>query len=175
MAVNNLLIAKRTMDPAHSWVFLNHMVFYGSKTRLNVDNTWRQVIKKCNKKCPYGWISLKSAVIMENNIFYLLLIFTDTMIRIRVPNIGSIRQSYISFKGTLSLDFRPIFLLKRFDLSPIWTGKKWFSELFRFRKNIQSRTQLFCLETEVFICLNYCFWVCTFFHLVVPLKSVRSL
>ena len=27
--------------------------------------------------------------------------------------------TYISFKGTLSLDFRPIFLLKRFDLSPI--------------------------------------------------------
>ena len=36
------------------------------------------------------------------------------------------------------------------------------------------------LDTDIYIFLNYCYWVCKhtqipFFHLIVPLKSVRSL
>ena len=89
----------------------------------------------------------------------------------------------------MSRDFRPLFF-------PKWTGNKGFANFFVFAK-IQSqsskiacpRSQRLCvhtnfsLDTDVLIFLNYCYWMykhthchpSTFFHLIVTLKSVRSL
>ena len=39
-----------------------------------------------------------------------------------------------TLKGTVSRDFWPIFLPKRFDLGPIWTGKNGFAIFFVFAK-----------------------------------------
>ena len=60
-----------------------------------------------------------------------------------------------------------------------------FCKLFRLREDIRSQSsKIACpLDMEIFIFLNYCYLVCTvnkatvstFFRLIVPLKSVRSL
>ena len=47
-------------------------------------------------------------------------------------------SSSVTLNGhwTVSRDFWPVLLI-RFDLGPIWTGKKRFRELFRFREDIR--------------------------------------
>ena len=65
--------------------------------------------------------------------------------------------------------FSTIFLLKRFNLGPIWTGENGFVNFFVLAKIFDSKvrklhvrvvndTQIF-LFTNVFIFLNYCNWV----------------
>ena len=65
-----------------------------------------------------------------------------------------------------------IFLLKRFDLGPIWTGENGFVNFFVF-------TKIFFFRYRRFHILNYYYWVCKHpqyhFFLIVPLESVRSL
>ena len=90
-------------------------------------------------------------------------------------------------------DFSPFFMLKTFDpWDPYehWTDKNGFANLFIFEKIFDCKVRkshvrvvvdaTFSLLPEVFIFLNYCYWVCKhtqkhFFCLIVPLKSVRSL
>ena len=43
------------------------------------------------------------------------------------------------FKGTVSRDVWPFFLLKRFDLCPLWTDKNSFAK--KFAKNVCLRSQ----------------------------------
>ena len=75
------------------------------------------------------------------------------------------------------------FLLKRFDLGPIWTGENGFANIFVFSKILTQSSKIACprshanfsLDTEVFIFLNCCYWVCKHIYVIVPLKSVRRL
>ena len=59
--------------------------------------------------------------------------------------------------------------LKRFDLGPHMKRQKRWCKIFRFRKAIKlqslkimcpSSRSIFSLDEEVFMFLNYCYWVC---------------
>ena len=59
--------------------------------------------------------------------------------------------------------------LKRFDLGPHMNRQKRCCKIFRFRKAIKlqslkimcpSSRSIFSLDEEVFMFLNYCYWVC---------------
>ena len=78
--------------------------------------------------------------------------------------------------------FAHCFLLKRFELAtgPHMNRRKRFYELFRFREDIRSQSSKitclrslwlcacgqahFTLDMDVFILLNYCYWVCIHTH-----------
>ena len=76
----------------------------------------------------------------------------------------------IALKGTVSRDLWSFFCLKDSTLAPY----ERFCEFFRFHENIRSQSSkiaclrsywlrghaTFSLDREVFIFLNYCYWVC---------------
>ena len=94
-------------------------------------------------------------------------------------------HSIFCLKETVSRDFQPIVLLKRFHLGPYEQAKTVW-QTFSYCEDIQSqsskiacprsqrllRPMNFSLDTNVLIFLNYCFWVCK--HTQVPFSPDSS-
>ena len=66
----------------------------------------------------------------------IIILLTFTFFPIYFSNSVEYRK-YVTLKGSVSRDFCPFFLVERFNLGPIWTGKNEYANLFVFFKDIR--------------------------------------
>ena len=141
----------------------------GAQLGRNIWQIWLFFYPRTNKIADFSFIHSHTKIAKRN------FLYTFKVARTSSYNLFKITRSlFCLLKGTVSRDFRLFFLLKKIQPGHHMNRQKRLWEIFRFQGDIRLQSSkircphtrwlcghpIFSLDMEIFIFLNYCYWMC---------------